>query len=203
MTNLPKLDFLYFNLEETEENYINKNDIYWDAFEGDGYDFKNYIKSCTFNELIYIMLYIYIDKYPRGEFSRGISLDSNDEDLCDYVHKNGRQVTETVYKYFNFFRKDVLNMKVQCHIENYTNDEVIDRVWQDFFYLQNLFIQFTNPIPLDIVESVLKVKEYTKAINNNIIIYTVKDSPIATIEINENSIKLIVNEDKVINYVSI
>ena len=57
MTNLPKLDFLYFNLEHTEENYLNKRNLYYDKIEWDDRRFKSYAQKCSFEQLIYLVIY--------------------------------------------------------------------------------------------------------------------------------------------------
>jgi hypothetical protein len=48
MNNLPNLDFLYFNLERTEENYLTSTQVYYDTFNWDENHFDDYIRGCSF-----------------------------------------------------------------------------------------------------------------------------------------------------------
>jgi hypothetical protein len=69
--------------------------------------------------------------------------------------------------------------------------------------MQNLFLEFNKKVPTHIIDKALEGKEYTKIGKDNILLYEVKDSPIASLEITKNSIKLNINEDKVIFYISV
>ncbi|WP_343697109.1 hypothetical protein [Flavobacterium sp.] len=203
MTNLPKLDFLYFNLEHTEENDLKSRQLYYDKFDWDENNFDNYIKKCSLEELIYLMINIYKDKYPRSIFHFAISLDANEQNLHSYIDKNRRTIRENQFLYNNFLRKDVLSMKTRHHEEEYSDEESIEKYWRGESYMQNLFLEFNKEIPLKIIDKALGGKEYAKTEKDDTLLYEVKDSPIASLEVAKNSIKLNINEDKVINYVSI
>lgn len=203
MTNLPKLDFLYFNPELTEENYSNKREIYYDKVDWDERHFEDYAETCSFEELIYLMIYIYKDKYPRETFPSTISVDSQSQNLLSYNNENGRAISENKYVFNDFFRKDVIGMNVQYHSEQYSDEEIIEKYWMSEYHMQNLFLEFSKEIPIHIIDRALEGKQYTKTEKDNILLYQVKDSPIASLEITKNSIKLNINEDKVIFYVSI
>ncbi|GAA3773742.1 hypothetical protein [Flavobacterium ginsengiterrae] len=203
MNNLPKLDFLYFNLELTEENYLNRRSLYYDAVDWDERHFEDYVETCSFEELIFLMIYIYIDKYPRDKFYRTISLDSDDYNLLSSINGNGRIISEDRSIYYNFFRKEVIGMTTQFHNEEYSDDEFMERYWRSEYYMQNLFLEFNREIPLEIIDEALEGKEYTKTEKNDLLVYEVDDSPIASLEITKNSIKLNINEDKIIRYVSV
>ncbi|MFD1604153.1 hypothetical protein ACFSJW_08390 [Flavobacterium artemisiae] len=201
MNNLPKLDFLYFNLEFTDENYFNRKELYYAQTDWDERHFEDYVETCSFEELIYLMVYIYKDKYPRDKFYRTISLDSNDENILSYINEKGRLINENKYVYYNFFRKEVIGMTTQFHIEQFMSDEeIIENYWNSEYYIQNLSLEFDREIPLAIVDKAFEGKEYTKTQKENLLIYEIKDSPIASLEITRNSIKLNTNEDKVIIY---
>jgi len=203
MNNLPKLDFLYFNLEETEENYLNRTELYYSKFDWEERRFENYAETCSFEELIYLMIYIYTDKYPRENFYRTISLDSDSQSLLSYTNKKGRIINENKSNYKNFIRKEVIGMITQFHNEDYSDDEFIKKYWRGEYYMQNLFLEFNQKIPFKIIDKALEGKEYTKTERDDILLYEVKDSPIASLEVTKNSIKLNINEDKVILYVSV
>jgi hypothetical protein len=203
MNNLPKLDFLYFNLEHTEENYLNRKELYYDKVDWDERHFEDYAETCSFEELIYLMIYIYKDIYPRDKFESIISLDSKDQILQSYTNKKGRIITETKYDSYNFSRTEVIGMISQYHSEQYSDDEFMEKYWRGEYYMQNLFLEFNKEIPIQIINKALEEKEYTKTERDNILLYEVKDSPIASLEVTKNSIKLNINEDKVILYVSI
>lgn len=203
INNLPKLDFLYFNLEETEENYLNRTELYYSKFDCDERYFENYAENCSFEELIFLMIYIYKDKYPRENFYRTISLDSDDYNILSYTNDNGRIISENKSIYNNFLRKEVIGMTTQFHNEEYSDDEFIEKYWRSEYYMQNLFLEFNREIPLETVEKALEGKYYTKTEKNELLIYQVKDSSIASLEITKNGIKLNINEDKVILYVSV
>ncbi len=64
MLNLPKLDFLYFNPEHTEENFFNARELYYAKVDWDERHFEDYTETCSFEELIYLMIYIHKEKYP-------------------------------------------------------------------------------------------------------------------------------------------
>jgi len=203
MNNLPKLDFLYFNLEHTEENYLNRKELYYDKVDWDERHFEDYAETCSFEELIYLMIYIYKDIYPRDKFESIISLDSKDQILQSYTNKKGRIITETKYDSYNFSRTEVIGMISQYHSEQYSDDEFMEKYWRGEYYMKNLFLEFNKEIPIQIINKALEEKEYTKTERDNILLYEVKDSPIASLEVTKNSIKLNINEDKVILYVSI
>ncbi|WP_291152212.1 hypothetical protein [Flavobacterium sp. UBA7680] len=203
MKNLPKLDFLYFNLELTEENYLNRRELYYNKVDWDERHFENYVETCSFEELIFIMIHIYRDKYPREKFDSSISVDWEDQNLKSYTNKKGRIITENKFIFNDFIRKDVINMSSQFHSEEYTDDESIEKYWRNESYMQNLFLEFNKEIPLEIIEKALEGKDYTKTKKDSILIYEVQNSPIASLEVTKNSIKLNINEDKVILYVSI
>ncbi|WP_337966798.1 hypothetical protein [uncultured Flavobacterium sp.] len=203
MTNLPKLDFLYFNLEHTEENYLNNKELYYSKFEWDDRRFKSYAQKCSFEELIYLMIYIYKDKYPRSIFDSAISLDYERQNLLSHTNKKGRAISENKYLFNNFLRKEVTGMISQFHSEEYTEDEIIEKYWRGEFYMQNLFLEFNQEVPIHIIDKALEGKEYIKTEKDGVLLYEVKDSPIASLEITKNSIKLNINEDKVIFYVSV
>lgn len=203
MNNLPKLDFLYFNLEHTEENYLTSRQLYYDKIDWDDRHFDDYTKVCSFEELIFLMVYIYKDKYPRTAFTHTISLDSELHNLLTYTNKNERTIREDIYTYNNFMRNEVTAMEVQYHDEEYSDEEIIEKYWRSESYMQNLFLEFNKKVPIHIIEKALEGKEYTKTEKDDVLLYEVKDSPIASLEITKNSIKLSINEDKVILYVSI
>lgn len=203
MTNLPNLDFLYFNPEITEENYSDKREIYYDKVGWDERHFENYAETCSFEELIYLMIYIYKDRYPREKFHSTISVDSQCQNLLSYNNKNGRAISENKYIFSDFFRKDVIGMNVQYHNEEYSDEEIIEKYWMGEYHIQNLFLEFNQEVSINIIDKALEGKEYTKTKKNNVLFYEVKDSSIASLEVTKNSIKLNINEDKVILYVSI
>lgn len=203
MTNLPKLDFLYFNLDQTEENYINKKELYYAKVDWDERHFEDYTEHCSFEELIYLFIYIYKDKYPRDKFDSTISVDWENQNLLSYTNKKGRVITEKIYIYNNFLRKDIIGMISQYHSEQYNDDENIERHWTGEYYLQNFFLESNQEIPINIIDKALEGKEYTKTEKDDILLYEVIDSPIASLEVTKTSIKLNINEDKVILYVSI
>lgn len=203
MNNLPKLDFLYFNLEHTEENYLSRKELYYDKVDWDERHFEDYAKTCSFEELVYLMIYTYKDKYARDKFESIISLDSKDQILQSYTNKKGRLITETKYNSYNFSRTEVIGMISQYHSEQYSDEEINEKYWKSEYYMQNLFLEFNQEVPFHIIDKALEGKEYTKTEKDNILLYEVKDSPIASLEVTKNSIKLIINEDKVILYVSI
>lgn len=203
MIYLPKLDFLYFNLEQTKENFINCRELYNNIVDWDEINFNNYAKSCSFEELIYLMIYIYKDKYPRNIFDSAISVDFEKQNLMAYSSNNGRIISENKYIFNNFLRKDVTGMISQFHSEQYPDEEIIEKYWDSEFYIQNLFLEFNKDAPIHVIDLVLEGKEYTKTEKDHVLVYEVKDSPIASLEVTGNSIKLNVNEDKVVLYVSI
>lgn len=203
MNTLPKLDFLYFNLELTEENYLNRTELYYNKVEWDDRRFKEYLKACSTDELIYLLIYIYRDKYPREEFDSAISVDTNSKNLLSYNNIEGRSISENKHFFTNFSRKDIISMNSQYHNEKYTDDEIMEKHWRGEFYMQNLFLEFNKEVPIDIIDKALGEKEYIKIKKDDLLVYEVNDSPIASLEITKNSIKLNVNEDKVIRYVSI
>lgn len=203
MTNLPKLDFLYFNLEHTEENYLNRTELYYSKFDWEERRFEKYTETCSFEELIYLMIYIHKDKYPRDKFESVISLDSKAQNLVSYTNKNGRLINEDRFVSYNFLRKDIIGMNAQYHSEEYPDEEIIEKHWRSEYFMQNLFLKFNQEVPIHIIDKSLEGKEYTKIEKDNVLFYEVKDSPIASLEVTKNSIKLNINEDKVIFYVSI
>jgi len=203
MTNLPKLDFLYFNLERTEENYLTSRQLYYDKFDLDENHFDDYIRGCSLEELVYLMIYIYKDKYPRSVFHFAISLDSKQENLLSHISENKRTIRENKFSHDKFLREDVIAMSTQHHDEEYSDEESIEKYWRGESYMQNLFLEFNQEVPIHIIDKALEGKEYTKTEKDNILLYEVKDSPIASLEVNKNSIKLNINEDKVIFYISI
>lgn len=203
MANLPKLDFLYFNLERTEENYLTSRQLYYDKFDWDENHFDDYIRGCSFEELIYVMIYIYKNKFPRSVFHFAISLDSKKENLLSYVSKNKRTISENKFFYDKFLRKDVIAMSTQHHEEEYSDEESIEKYWKGESYMRNLFLEFNQEVPIHIIDKALEGKEYTKTEKDEVLIYEVKDSPIASLEVTKNAIKLNINEDKVIFYISI
>lgn len=203
MNNLPKLDFLYFNPELTEENYMDKREIYYDKVGWDERRFEDYAETCSFEELIYLMIYIYKDKYPREKFYGIISLDSEDQNLTSYTNKKGRVISENKYIFSNFFREEVIGMTTQFHNEEYPDEETIEKYWSSEYYMQHLFLEFNKEVPIHIIDKALEGKKYTKTEKDDILLYEVKDSPIASLEITKNSIKLNINEDKVIFYISV
>jgi hypothetical protein len=69
--------------------------------------------------------------------------------------------------------------------------------------MQNLFLEFNQEVPIHVIDKALEGKEYTKTEKDGVLLYEAKDSPIASLEITKNSIKLNINEDKVILYVMI
>ncbi|MBE8725794.1 hypothetical protein [Flavobacterium hungaricum] len=200
MNNLPKLDFLYFNLEFTDENYFKRKELYYAQTDWDERHFEDYVETCSFEELIYLMVYTYKDKYPRDKFYHTISLDSDDKILLSYTNENGRLVTEDKSIYNNFFRKEVIGMVTQFYSEQYTDEEMLEKFWSSEYYMQNLFLEFDKEIPFEIIDKALAGKEYTKTQKEKILIYEIKDSPIASLEITKKSVKLNINEDKVIIY---
>lgn len=94
-------------------------------------------------------------------------------------------------------------MEAQYHNEDYSDDEFMEKYWRSEYYMQNLFLEFNKEIPIHIIDKALEEKDYTKTEKENILIYEVKDSPIASLEVTKNSIKLNINEERVILYVSI
>jgi len=203
INNLPKLDFLYINLEHTEDNYFNRVKLYYDKVDWDERHFEDYAERCSFEELIFLMIYIYKDKYPRSEFEYIISLDAKEEILLYDTNKNGRVITENKFIYSNFLRKEVIGMNTQYHNEQYTDDEIIEKYWKGEYHMQNLFLEFNKEVPIHIIDKGLEGKEYTITEKDDVLVYEVKDSPIASLEVSKNSIKLNINEEKVIWYVSI
>ncbi|WP_345145463.1 hypothetical protein [Flavobacterium ginsengiterrae] len=203
INNLPKLDFLYFNLELTEENYSNRRELYYAETDWDERHFEEYVESCSFEELIFLMIYIYRDQYPRDKFESTISLNSEKLNLLSYTNKIGRAITEDKYISSNFLRKNVITMYAQYHNEQYTDKELLEKHWTGEYHMQNLFLEFDSEIPMKIVDKALEGKEYTKIQEEDLLVYEVKDSPIASLEITKNSIKLNINEDKVIVYISL
>lgn len=196
MNNLPKLDFLYFNLEHTEENYLSRKELYYDKVDWDERHFEDYAKTCSFEELVYLMIYTYKDKYARDKFESIISLDSKDQILQSYTSKKGRIITETKYNSYNFSRTEVIGMISQYHSEQYSDEEINEKYWKSESYMQNLFLEFNQEVPIHIIDKALEGKEYTKTEKDNILLYEVKDSPIATLKVTKNSIKLNINEEK-------
>ncbi len=79
-------------------------------------------------------------------------------------------------------------------------DEQIESGWSSFGYSKYLFLELTEKISITTIEEVIGHKKYTKKVKGNVIIYVLEDSPIATLEITTHSIKLTINEDKVIDY---
>lgn len=203
MTNLLKLDFLYFNLEQTEYNFCNKRELYNNIVDWDERHFEDYAENCSFAELIYLMIYIYKDKYPRNIFPSAISVDYEKQNLLSYTNKKGRAISENKYIFNNFLRKDVIGMISQFHSEQYPDEEIVEKYWMSEYYMQNLFLEFNQEIPINIIDKALEGKEYTKVKKEGAFLYEVNDSPIASLEVTKNSIKLNINEDKVILYVSI
>ena len=203
MNNLPKLDFLYFNLERTEENYLTSRQLYYDKFDLDENHFDDYIRGCSLEELVYLMIYIYKDKYPRSVFHFAISLDSKQENLLSYISENKRTISENKFSHDKFLREDVIAMSTQHHDEEYSDEESIEKYWRGESYMQNLFLEFNQEVPIHIIDKALEGKEYTKTEKDNILLYELKESPIASLEVNKNSIKLNINEEKVIFYISI
>ncbi len=64
MRKLPKLDFIYINFEKTYDTWWDKNEIYLNLLGeenvDDKYHFKDYVKSCSLDDLIYLFLYFFI-----------------------------------------------------------------------------------------------------------------------------------------------
>lgn len=203
MKKLPKLDFLYFDFDYTEEIYFNRKNLYYDKFYNDEEHFDNYCKTCSFEELIYLMIYIYKDKYSRTRFTYNISLDSELHNLLTYTNKDKRTVSEDIFTYSNFKRNEVSAMEVQYHSEQYSDDEFIEKYCRSESYMQNLFLEFNKEVPIHIIDKALEGKEYTKTEKDGVLLYEVKDSPIASLEVTKNSIKLNINEEKIILYVMI
>lgn len=203
MNNLPKLDFLYFNLERTEENFLTTRQLYYDKFDWDENHFDDYIRGCSLAELVYLMIYIHKDKYPRSVFHFAISLDSKQENLLSYISENKRTISENKFSYDKFLREDVIAMSTQHREEEYSDEESIEKYWRGESFMQNLFLEFNKEVQTHIIDKALEGKEYTKTEKDNVLLYEVLDSPIASLEVTKNSIKLNINEDKVILYVSI
>ncbi|KFF06430.1 hypothetical protein [Flavobacterium reichenbachii] len=203
MSKLPKLDFLYLDLERTEENYMNRREIYYTIVDWDERHFEDYAETCSFEELVYLMIYIYKDKFPRDKFHSIISLDSANRNLLTCINENKRRINEDIFTYNNFMRKEVTSMNVQFHTEEYSDEEVLEKYcfWES--YMQNLFLEFNKEVPIHVIDKALEGKEYTKSDKNDVLLYEVKDSPIASLEVTKNSIKLNINEEKVILYFSI
>ncbi|MFD1605499.1 hypothetical protein ACFSJW_02775 [Flavobacterium artemisiae] len=198
--NLPKLDFLYFNPERTNENFINRMQLHYDKFEWDDRHFDDYMETCSYEELIYLMIYIHRDNYPREAFYPNISLCSNYQILKNYVNENGRTITETLSEYNFFMRKEVRNMITQYHSEEYSDEEVLETLWTGESYMQSMFIEFYNDVPIEIIEKALEGKEYKKIKYNDVIFYEMKDSALTNVEVTKNSIKININEDKATPY---
>ncbi len=79
-------------------------------------------------------------------------------------------------------------------------DEQIESGWSSFGYSKYLFLELAEKISIATIEEVIANKKYTKTIKNGLITYVLEDSPIATLEVTKKSIKLTINEDKVIDY---
>lgn len=203
MKKLPKLDFLYFDFDYTEEIYFNRRNLYYDKFYNDEEHFDNYSKTCSFEELIYLMIYIYKDKYPRTRFTHTISLDAESKNLHSYTNRKERFVSEDLYIFSNFMRNEVSAMEIQYHNEEYSDNEFIEKYWRGESFMQNLFLEFNKEVPIHIIDKALEGKEYTKVEKDDVLLYEVKDSPIASLAVTKNSIKLNINEDKIILYVSV
>ncbi len=62
MRKLPKLDFIYINFEKTYDTWWDKNEIYLNLLGeenvDDKYHFKDYVKSCSLDDLIYLFIYM-------------------------------------------------------------------------------------------------------------------------------------------------
>ncbi len=205
MRKLPKLDFIYINFEKTFETWCNKNEIYLNLLGeenvDDKYHFDDYIKVCSLDDLIYLFIYLYVDRYPKDhKFPLALSLESKDDVIEEYIAENKRKITEEIHDFYDFERKDIVKFIYQFRLEIYGVDEQIESGWPAAGYSKYFFLEFTEEIATVTIEEVIAHKKYTKTIKDGLITYVLEDSPIATLEVTKKSIKLTINEDKVIDY---
>jgi hypothetical protein len=146
--------------------------------------FGEFIRNCSFEELIQSIIKIYKKKHPN--FSRIIF-----KLFEKHINKNEFKIV-----YLNPKRTEVIKATVE-----YLFGDLIDDVLIKYeVYEKSIHFEFTKEIPVDLVDGVLEGLVYEKIIKDTHVLYTVQESPIAVLTLKSESFKIELNQDYVIQY---
>jgi hypothetical protein len=161
-----------------------KKEEWHSRFEDEEIIFGNFLTSCDFKELIEILVVSYAKKHPN--FLRIVF------ELFETLERSDKLCT----KYIKPYRTDLIKA-----VDEIFTGELVDDVLMEYeVYEKSIYFEFTENIPADIVEEALEGLTYEKYTEDTQIIYNVEKSPIATLTLNDNSFKIELNQDYVVQY---
>ena len=178
------LKLLYHNSTQDDIVLDGPSLKYWDEERA----FYNFMAGCTSEELVEAFAYIFSSKYPNF-----IQI------IFSFANTNHKK--DNTYVGEDFKRIDIVSSEWKYYI-----DERVSKYWgvKLIFqlYLETLNLTFTQSI-IDAKEQVisgLNGKKYKVSSTPTTLVFTVEDSPIKKIELNQNTFILTVNKKFAVNY---
>lgn len=153
-------------------------DPFWEKWDDESLKYGYFIKHAPLEQLITILIISFKDQYPRDFWSGALS--SEGPDWIDNIKtEGGYEVSESPY----ICRDDIVKLKWK------TREDI-----HGFDYRNERVFEFKEDIDLiPVVEETLAGKTYTKTTPGARTTYTLKDSPIAKIELRKRSFKMVIN----------
>ena len=190
MKNKFNLDMMFLYQEPLKRDYIVlDNDTEYDEwfykYEKEEDKYCELVKQCSFNDLVYLFIRPFIEKYPRV-YKIAFSVSSNYECIDGYL-----------YKYKKFNRNDVLKFETESEIGPIKNEFLPE---DRDIYDKKITVEFTESINQNTIVDALEGKEFTKSKKNDSTNYLVKNSPIDYIEVYEKKMVIYINPKMVIYY---
>lgn len=157
----------------------------WRAkFENEELAFGNFLTSCKFKELIEILVLIYSKKHPN--FLR----------IVFELFENHERLNQLQTMYIDHYRADLIKV-----VDEILTGELVDDLLMEYeVYEKSIYFEFSEEVPVDVVEGALEGLTYEKYAEDTQIIYDVEKSPIATLTLNPKSFKIELNQDYVVQY---
>lgn len=147
--------------------------------------FLSYVKDCSLDDLIYLIVHIFKVKYP------------NIIRLAYKISKESNRIAEDKVKYFDFYRDDIIYFNTDLFLE-----PILDEFLREFrdVYETSVSLKFKKPFSILSIEEALEGTVYSKLISDELVQYDVKNSPIKSIDVKADSFTIHINREKVILY---
>jgi len=191
MTNKFNLDMRFLYQEPLIRDYIvgggpDHERIEWENKYEKGEDaFSAFIKKCSLEDLIYVYLYAFKEKFPnilRLAFS-----------VCNSTEFSEDNTT----KYIEFDRSDITAFDTESNVGSIKDQ--FNPIKRDV-YETMVKLCFNKTVPISAIEEALLGLSYTKEISNTNTIYSVENAPIKKVVVTIKSFTIYINEEKVVLY---
>lgn len=178
--SLPEIEDLNLGFLWAEKGGIvimDAADPFWEKWDGELLKYLSFIEHAPLEKVIELLLISFKDRYPRDFWNMAFSLGA------ESGRNNNKQGVYDVYESQFINREDIVRVKRRRREDIYGFEYDCEKIFE--------FREDINLIP--VVEKTLADHAYTQSTSGARLIYTLRNSPIARIELHRRRFKMVIN----------